>query len=686
MEQLRGNLEPKSKTPAAVLYVGAVLLVLAVLLRLAFAKVALGNLSVNADEAVSFLQAKYISEGHFPLLFWTQPYQFPYEAYFMSFLFDYLPWDSFGARIVQISLCLVSVCVFLLTFRYLGSWKTTWPGLLLILFPSAYWLTRQVGLLTPQHSMMALLACLIPLIVGASKRSTAPYYWCLAGGIACGMALSNHLLSLSLAVSAAIVLCLGESFRSAVRNTLWFLPGFLVGLAPYLYAKLLIPGAYHRVSETLPLSQTIGRFWDPAVKDLVTTTLGIKLHIFPDGGERLNLFGYLVVPLAVFFLVLLGFVTVIRIAAFWRRLRVNRWPSFELNDVFLGTTILALALLTLTGMDLRPRYALHIVWCFPFLFAYAYAMLPRVGRAVMGVLCVMLVAVNLYTTSRLIAEWERPDFSAHFVNLFDLTSTYKYLEKKGTNTCYSGWWLAYRVIFDSKEKVICAPPFNDRFAQWPQPYYSKIVQQSKNPPYVFGRYVHRYFRVGYFEKFLLKHRIIADRVKLKPYLAYSNFRHKDVPVSKLVPFDMVAPEANCNASDQELLSDGDLNTVWSSQAEQEQGMSLILTLKAELPVHALRMFTQDKVYEEHPPRVSVSARAVDGEWQVIAENLIGHPYPVQLDKTIEPYLFDYLELTFGFEPVMAKQIKIEVSTPQKGRDWRLAEIQLFTDAATQLSN
>ncbi len=672
-----GALSPR-KTRLMAAAGALVLLGLGLLLRLKFASIALGNFSVNADEAISFLEAKYISQGHTPLLFWTQPYQFPFEAYFMANFFDWLPWDSLGVRIVQITICFLSFCCFLLIFGLLGSWRTVWPGVILVLFPSAYWLTRQVGLLTPQHSMMMLMACLIPLTVGVSKRSSLEHRWCLAGGIACGMALSNHLLSLSLVVPAALALCFSKTARQSLKNTAWFLPGVFFGLLPYLYAKLFVPGAYHKVSDTAPLSDIPGRLMSPAIWDQVTTALGVYPHIFPDGGPRLGEYAFLVQPALVLFLGLLGLLTLLRARAFFVRLMKDRWPTFELNDVFLGTVLLAVLLLSVTGLGLRPRYALHIVWCFPFLYSYAYGVMPRLGRLVMGALALAIVAFNLHTTFRLMDYWRQPGFSARYANLFNLDSTYEFLRENGANRCYAGWWLAYRIIFDSKEKIICSPPFNDRFPTWPQPYYSKIVQLSENPPYVFGKYVHRMFRYGQFGNYLTAHRIVADRVNLNPYHGYSNFRHEDVESSKLVPFELVSAEVSHNPEHAVYLSDGKLDAHWSSAEEQQKGMTVSLELPKAVPIHALRMFSRDKLWHEHPPRVSVHART-DGEWVELVPSIVGHPYPVQLDPEIEPYAYDYLQLTIGFKPALARELRIEIERPQDERQWILTEVQLFTE-------
>ena len=132
------------------------LLFISLIIRLIFIHTGLEYFSVNGDEATSFLQANWIARGNYPLLFWAQPYQFPIEPYLTSLWAQYLPWDTFGVRLIPLIICLIAFCSYLFLFSKLGNFKTTWPGLTLILFPSTYLLIRQTQLLTPQHSICLL--------------------------------------------------------------------------------------------------------------------------------------------------------------------------------------------------------------------------------------------------------------------------------------------------------------------------------------------------------------------------------------------------------------------------------------------------------------------------------------------------------------------------------------------------
>jgi hypothetical protein len=643
--------------------------------------VALANLGVNADEVLTFLQAREIARGDFPLFFWTQPYQFPFEAYFLSYFVDWLPWDAFGVRVLQLSICLFAVVGFVLLALRLGSLRTTWPALLLVLFPSVYWLSRQVVLMTPQHAMTVTFAWMLPLILVVSRSSAQPQRWACAGGIAAGLAISNHLLSISLVAMVALALCLGRNMREGLRNTLWFLPGFCFGAAPYLYAKFFIPGAYEKVADTLPLSLAWTRIWDPVINRFVPLVLGIIPTYIPDTKDQIETFRALVAPTAWCFLLLVVALTAVRIHAFVRRLKIQRWPSVEPNDVFIGTTMLSLMLLCITGMDLRTRYALPIIWCFPFLVSYAYALLPKLGRIAIGFCTLGLVAVNIIGTHSLVAVWRQPGFSEKHAVLPNLAPLYNYFEQHGITRCYSAWWLSYRIIFDSKEQIICSPPFNDRFRGWPQPYYKQIVDRAENVAYVENtKYTHRLLRRHIFQEYLHYHRITYDRLGLGNFVTYRNFRHRDIEGQSIaIPQERIQVFASHGQETAPLLTDDSLATNWSSVVDQASGMSLTLRLDAVQPIHALQLFSLDLRHETEPPRVRIEALTADGSWKPLIRNSLGQPHLIRLATNVRPEPFDGLELTFGFEPVFTQELRVRIIKPSQKLPWRLAELRVLTE-------
>lgn len=658
----------------------------AVAIRLLLAHAALVHLPVNADEVMTFLQAKEIAEsGTFPLFFWTQPYQFPLEAYMVSMVFKYLSWDTIGVRVVQLTLCLLAVPGFYLVFRELGNWQKTWPGVLLILFPSAYWLTRQVAHMTPQHAMSVTFAWLIPLAAALSKRSRYPFLFCGLGGLVCGLALSNHLLMASFVAMGTAYICLGDGFADSLKRVVSFLPGLLCGLAPYLYAKFFVPGAYQTVTDTNSPLQALSRVWDPILTDLLPTGLGIDPHFIPDAINKNERFHFLVVPSTYLFAALLVSLTIVASWRFFSSFRQHQWPRLELFDVFLGTTWIALALLAMTDMDVRVRYTLPIVWSFPFLVAYLYSVLAKAGRIVLGSLALCLVAINCVNAVDIARTYKMPNFAAREIFLDDLTPLYSYFERHGITRCYAGWWLAYRIVFETKEEIICSPPFNDRFAGWPQPFYRRIVDESNNTPYIYGHYQHPLLRYNTLEPYLAAHKFHAREEWVGAYKVYREFYHADVPTAELVSDEKLESSASIRSEDAGFLTDGDLSTVWRSGLDQDTSMSIGIELSEETSVHALRLFSLHANYKNGPPRVRIEARGSGGAWREIVQNLVGHPYLIKTERDRNPYHFEGLELTFGFSPVSAKAFRIQIVEPVQGKPWELAEVQLLTGAAAALS-
>lgn len=658
------------------------LILAALVLRIMFVDANFINLQINADESLNFLLAQHIADGNYPLFFWTQPYQFPFEAYLISLLRPLLPWNSYGLRIIPITLCLIAAGIFALLCRFIGPVKHTWPGLLLVLFPSAYWLMRQVGLMTPQHSAMAFLTSLLLLLVACSSRSSRPLLWSLPSGIVAGLLLSNHLLSLSVIAASLPAICLSISLRDSIKSTVLFSAGFVVGALPYLYARMYIPGAYQTVSDTLPITESLQRIWHPIITGHIPIVNGINPWIISDHAPYLTTFEILRNPFLLFFAALLISLSALRLKRLLSYLQRKEWPRFNLNDVTLGTIWIALFLLSLTGMQLRTRYALYLAWCFPLLISYGYAAAPRVLRVVLGGIALCLVTVNISNSAQLISIWNKPEFSKRHAKLPNLKPLYRYFSRHGITRCYAGWWLSYRIIVDSKGEIICSPPFNDRFPGWQQPFYRKIVDQAAHTPYVVGvpNLTHRFLRRDRLHRNIWRHNFSFEHTKKGVFSIYHGFQHRTGRNSSRITSTDLRFYTTYNSDDQQLLTDGDINTVWNSKVYQKSGMSISAALKYKRRVHAVRMLLPQALLNKDVPEVVIKYKDAAGTIHIAAQPTTGTPHLLKVDRTSPRYHFDGLELLIGFEPVLTENITISITTPAVGSTWRLAEVHLLEDA------
>jgi hypothetical protein len=407
--------------------------------------------------------------------------------------------------------------------------------------------------------------------------------------------------------------------------------------------------------------------------------LGIDPWIFPDAGAKVTTFLFAITPMAYVFLAILLFVTGVRAQKFFLQLAQRKWPVLNLNDVFVGTVWASLILFSLTRMEPRTRYALHIVWCFPFLLSYAYATSPKLLRGVLGGISVILVGINIHTSSTLISHWRSPKFSRQHANMPDLKPLQKYFKKHGITHCYAGWWLAYRINVETQESIICSPPFNDRFREWPQPFYRELVDGESNTPYVVGLYAHRFLRGLALDKNLKRHGFRFDKKRVGAFAVYRNFRHYSGASSQLVHADSYSVISKATDEKIPLLADGDLTRNWISEKNQHTGMTVKIVLENPTKVHALTLISPDKVLESDAPGINLFFRSENAERIPIIENAVGTPHLLKLDKQEKRSYYPGLSLSFGFEPVETTELQIEIQTPQSSRRWRLSEIQLFAE-------
>ena len=655
-------------------YLIALLFICSLTIRVFFIDAGLQNFHVNGDEGANFLQAQEISQqAAKPLFFWGQPYQFPVEAYLMSLVAPILSWDTFGVRIVPILFCTASFFIFCFLCKKLGSFSLVWPAFLLILFPSTYSLNRQTQLLTPQHSIAILLFSICALFLWYHKKSRFILLSAFAAGAFAGLSISNHLLSASMVVALSLVICLGDSFRSALKNSATYVLGLLLGLAPYIYVKIFIEGAYQKVADTLPFDKIILRLWDPVIYDLVPTAVGINTLFYPDVGPKVDTFEFFIAPFSIIFAIFIVVLILDRFLRFACRIYTNRWPSLEMPDFFLGTIILALIMASMTKMIAYPRYILFIVWSFPFIVYYAYSVLPKIPKYIFSIFVLFLVVINLVNHWHHFKFWSKKNLSHKHTFMPNKKPLYDYFKKNNITRCYAGWWLSYQVIIDTKEKYICMPPFNDRYLGWEQPFYRKEVDKTLNTPFVQGVYQHRWLTTSVIAQNFKHHRIAYDAKKVGKFKIISPKGHQDVGVSKaLEPEKLIIEQKYKN------LFDGDVMTSWVSKKKQYKNQILELTFNKSEMIHGLKIFSNVKNFTNAFPAIKIISIDEDGEKTVLKEKSYGLLYPLKLDPE-NNLVTDRTQLFFGFKPVNSKKIRIKIVKPQIFTNWEISEVQFFSE-------
>ena len=652
------------------------LMAAAVALRLTFAAVSVQQLPPTSDEGLSLLLAKRIAGGHLPLLMSAQPYLFPVESYLLAPFVHALPRNALGARALPLLLGFATFALLLLCLRRAGSLRTTWPGMLLLLFPSAYLLMLQAAYPVPQYATLMLLhAAVLFLAAGvADRRGPMRLAAAAAAGLLCGLAWSAYALVLPTAVGAALVFCLGRNWREALRGAPVFAAGLAIGLAPYVLAVHTIPGAYQGISRTFPLATALARLWHPTLAFTLPGTLGVNPVLFPDFKMHLAGPAALRILFAGIYVAVTAAVVGHRVWHFVQRVCRDRWPSFEFHDVIAAAAVLPIPLFALSPRA-NPgsyRYLIVAAWAFPFMVAYLCAVArPRPARW-LAILAVLIAGFNLATSAAVIRAWRQPDFAARAGDVPDTRDLVADLRTNGIRHCYASMWLAYRLTYETDEQIVCSPPYNERFFGWSLPYRD-IVDSATNTPFILTDTFGSRLTSSDFAADLEAFGITAKKRKVGCFDIYSDFFHpRSSAGDRAVSDAALAGSASVNPSNGEALSDGDHATAWSSGVAQSTGMWVQVAMKEPRRIQRITLFFP--AFRRHLAQaVQVSVRH-EGIWTTVRQHVPGGMD--RLRAVSGRPVYGERQQTFWFDPVMADAVRVEIVEPTAERPWSITEIEL----------
>lgn len=648
-----------------------------VYLRASFFVVAARYLPAITDEALNMLMARDIAAGARPILFWTQPYQFPLEAYILSFFVGLLPPNAFGARIVLALICVVSLFGFAFIYYIKkASFRDTWPALALISIPSVYFTIRQVAFTIPQYTATITFAWLLPLMfVAARANSKREHIWAFPIGLVAGIALSVHLLSIGVVFMTAVAVCLGTGFRSAIKNTVLFLPGFVVGAIPYLIVSRL-PDVYEKVTDTFPVQEALARMWDPILTKIVPVTLGILRCVFPDTKTVDGPFGFMAFPFTVLVVVGLLAATLMRAHRFFKLLRCKRWPALELDDLITGAIWLALISAAFAAFGTKYRYLLPLAWYFPFLLGLLYASArPKLLRMLIGGGACLLVAVNWSNTLAIRNAWAHKDFSKGVPDNPRLEPLLTFLSAHGIAHCYAPWWIAYRIPFESNGKIICSQSFNERFPGWKLAPLLKEVDMQQASAYVVSHKSEGLFNPDTLQRHLSAHGLVADRRVIGQFTVFWNIRHTDGTDVRRIAADSISLTSNDNQAALPFLVDAKLETVWSNTKKIQHPWIQLNFAEPEV-VTLVRLYLHTKHHHYDAQRVNVDVLR-SGGWVTVVEDSKGLVQRVRLADSFRFGGHPHTELSFGFPAVETSAIRIQITRGGRRRDWMVGEVEVL---------
>jgi len=650
----------------------ATAIVLCIALRITFFSISCSNVPAFDDECKIALQAKQIARGNLPLLILASPYIFPLDAYLMAPIINFLPRNAFGARIMAFCFGILSLIFCILILRRMGRLKDTWPGLLLLLFGSAYLFMLQNGCALPTYAILILLASVSIWMVQRQEDTRRPWITALLAGITSGLACSGTMLSLPVLVAVCAMAALHKQWR----KTLWTLPaaaiGALAGLMPHILATRMCAGAFQAVQQSVSFHTAIHKLVSPVLDRTLPAALGVGIPIFPDTAERIVSLNKYSMWFGIIWLLLLAAATVMALAKGFRRWWVDRFPSVDSGMAFVGISWMCffLFLLSARSHSHTYRYFVPIAWSFPFLMAYLYLHAGRPWRILLGTVTLLFVAVNLWNMSAIISRWAQPDF-ANYLKLYDLKPAIRYLDGKGISRCHGTYADAYRITYETDERVICSQPYNERFAGWNVPF-REIVDASTNMAYVLSDTYK--FPPAPFEKDLCTMRVTCKRQTCGHYEVYTDFQSAVRSDGRTIPQNFLKVQTSHNPVSVTNMIDGSAATFWrSSGTFQQTGMWVSVEWNVPRSVSRVRM---DHGVSIHDFAESLTVYYLaNGRWEKIPGEISGRPGPFEFRNRHPTYgrVITDVELP---QPVETTCIKIEIAKPRTKYAWTIAEIEV----------
>jgi hypothetical protein len=444
-------------------------LLLGVVVRVPFWSEALRT-PLDGDTAIIGLMARHPGEG---TTMWGQPYGSPLDAWVAAPFVAAMGPTTESLRLPCFLLGLALIPIAYGLGRALHP-VVAFPAAVLMACPPPYFLL--LAALPPPFYATTLVLCglllLLALGVGdAFARDEAPRAALALWGVLAGLALWTHLMAASaIAASAGYLLVKARGRRATLAFAL--VPALLAS-APWWTRALRDPEATRIVQVSGRAETTLGHLAEvlPKLHETVGGVLGTHVPVVVDSSDFV-----LFAPMAVRVGVVLVYGVLLILAV---RASSGRGPA---------ALLIAAAALAVLAFPWPVRAAPHTLrfltpMVLPVLVLVTWAPLEsgRPRRCWLAVLT--LAALHLAGGTQLLEMWRTLDRAQPPFLLPDLAPARRLLESRGIRHAYASYGPAYRLTFESGERIVTSQPWNERFRHFPLPFLDE-VRFGKNVAWV----------------------------------------------------------------------------------------------------------------------------------------------------------------------------------------------------------
>jgi 4-amino-4-deoxy-L-arabinose transferase-like glycosyltransferase len=444
-------------------------LLLAIVVRLPFWIEALRT-PVDGDTAIVGLMARHPGVG---TTLWGQPYGSPLDSWIAIPFVAIWGTATEALRLPSFLLGLLLVPVAYGLARALHSGAAL-PAAVLVACPPPYLLL--LAALPPPFYATTLLLCglLLLLAARAGRRldeRAAPGGTLFLLGLVGGLALWTHLMSAS-AVAASGAWLLLKS-RGRRRVLLLAVVPLLAASAP-LWSRVLADAQATRIvrvadreeSTLLHLARVVPHLHEP-----LGGVLGTHVPVVADSEDSVLHGSGWRAALLVF---LYGILLILAGRA------AHRGEPAVLFFLAAGLALLAFPLpVRAAPHTIRFLTPLYL----PVAALVAWAPSPRGTSRRPWVAVLALAALHLVGGMQLLEAWRTLDRAEAPFSLVDLRPVRRALEAHGVRHAYASYGPAFRLTWESGERIVASPPWNERFRHWPLPLLDE-VRFAKNVAWV----------------------------------------------------------------------------------------------------------------------------------------------------------------------------------------------------------